>query len=307
MLITTEQMQALTTGFRADFEAGKSMVASQFTELSTSIPSTSATNTYGWLGEFPNMREWVGDRVLNELSTHSYTIANRRFESTVSVKRDDIEDDNIGIYKPMMQELGRLLTIHPDQLIFALLANGITELCYDGLPFFSAKHLVGEENVSNFDTATNGVPWYLLDCSRPLKPLIYQERKKGKLTTMTKDDDEESFMRGNFRYGVDNRCNVGFGFWQMAHCSQKPLTEANFNASVVAMRNLLNEAGNPLGINPTHIVVPPSLHSTALGLMAQTRANGASNPLFKRVEIIESDWLIAKPKANTETEGTPEA
>lgn len=293
MKITTEQMHALTTGFRTEFEKGKSMTVSQYEKIATIVPSSSATNTYGWLGAMPNMREWLGDRIIKELSTHSYTISNKSFESTVKVAKPDIEDDNIGIYKPLMQELGRLATIHPNQLVFQLLAQGIIKLCYDGKPFFSAEHPLGEAAISNFDAVENGTSWYLLDCSRPLKPIIYQERKKGQFTSMTKPDDENVFMRNEFRYGVDSRCNVGFGFWQMAYCSQKPLTESNFEAAYTAMRSHLNESGIPLGLKATHIVVPPSLHSVALTLMGQTRPNGASNSLFNRVQIVEVDWLLA--------------
>lgn len=294
MKITSEQMHALTTAFRSEFEKGKSTTESQYAKIVTTVPSTSATNFYGWLGEMPNMREWVGDRIIKEISAHGYTITNKSFESSVGVAKTAIEDDTIGIYKPLMQEMGRLTSVHPNQLVFQLLAQGHVELCYDEKPFFSKEHLVGEAKVSNFDEVANGKAWYLLDCSRPLKPIIFQERKKGQFTAMTKPDDESVFMRNEFRYGVDCRCNVGFGFWQMAHCSQKPLTEANFESAYTAMRSLLNESGNPLGIRATHIVVPPSLHSTALMLMAQTKCNGASNPLFNRVQIIEADWLLAK-------------
>jgi hypothetical protein len=53
------------------------------------VPSSSASETLGWLGQFPKMREWLGDRVINSLAMHGWTITNRRFESTVW-------DDKIG-------------------------------------------------------------------------------------------------------------------------------------------------------------------------------------------------------------------
>lgn len=302
MKITVQQMQALNTGFRAEFEKSKGATISLYQLIATVIGSTSASNTYGWLGEMPNMREWVGERVLNEISAHGYSITNKTFEATVKVKREDIEDDNIGIYSPMMAELGRNAALHPDQLVFSLLAKGITELCYDGKPFFAVDHPVMDGVVSNFEGVANGTSWYLLDLSRPLKPLIFQDRKKSVFTAMNKADDESVFMSNFFRYGVDSRCNVGFGFWQMALCSQQVLTETNFEAAYTKMRSQLNESGNPLGIKPTHIVVPPSLHSKALALMAQTTANGASNILYDRVKILEVDWLIANPVATPEPE-----
>jgi phage major head subunit gpT-like protein len=61
--------------------------------------------------------------------------------------------------------------------------------------------------------------WYLVDASRAIKPLIFQERKKPEFTSLIDAKDENVFMRGSYLYGVDNRCNAGFGLWQMAYGS----------------------------------------------------------------------------------------
>ncbi|MCY9771153.1 Mu-like prophage major head subunit gpT family protein, partial [Paenibacillus alvei] len=61
--------------------------------------------------------------------------------------------------------------------------------------------------------------WFLLCTTKPLKPLIYQNRKEAKFVAMDRDTDENVFMRKQFLYGVDGRSNAGFGFWQMAYGS----------------------------------------------------------------------------------------
>ena len=58
--------------------------------------------------------------------------------------------------------------------------------------------------------------WFLLCTSRPVKPLIYQQRKKAKFVSKTQETDENVFMKKQFLYGADCRGNAGFGFWQMA-------------------------------------------------------------------------------------------
>nr|WP_255327039.1 Mu-like prophage major head subunit gpT family protein [Pseudomonas aeruginosa] len=92
------------------------------------IPSTTASNTYGWLGQFPKLREWIGQRVIKDMAAQGYQITNKLFESTVGVKRTDIEDDNLGVYGPLMQEMGRAAGAHPDELVFALLKAGNANL-----------------------------------------------------------------------------------------------------------------------------------------------------------------------------------
>ncbi|WP_368242098.1 Mu-like prophage major head subunit gpT family protein, partial [Intestinimonas butyriciproducens] len=61
--------------------------------------------------------------------------------------------------------------------------------------------------------------WYLLCTTRPIKPLIYQQRKKAKFVSLTSENDANVFMKKQFLYGVDCRGNAGFGFWQMAYGS----------------------------------------------------------------------------------------
>lgn len=103
-------------------------------------PSNSKENTYGWLKDVPGMREWIGDRVIQNLSEAEYTIRNKSFELTVGVKREDIEDDTIGVYAPMFRALGAQVAYSPDEIVFALLPAGFTTKCWDGRPFFDSAH-----------------------------------------------------------------------------------------------------------------------------------------------------------------------
>lgn len=67
--------------------------------------------------------------------------------------------------------------------------------------------------------AGHNTAWYLLCTSRPLKPLIYQQRQAAKFVAKTDEKDDNVFMKKEFLYGADSRGNVGFGFWQMAYGS----------------------------------------------------------------------------------------
>src|SRR5690554_2719949 len=231
MIITPALLTALFTSYKKEYEAGLAMVEPTWGKVASKVPSSSASNTYGWLGQFPQFREWVGDRVIKDMAAHGYQITNKLFESTVGVKRTDIEDDNVGIYTPLFAEMGRAAGAHPDQLIFELLKVGHSTLCFDGQNFFDTDHPV-YPNVDGTGAAVTvansfapaadpGPAWYLLDTSRALKPLIYQERTKPEFASMTKLDDEQVFTADEYRFGVRARNNAGFGFWQMAVRSTK--------------------------------------------------------------------------------------
>ena len=142
MMITADILRDLFTGFNASFAKGFGAPESQYKRIATVVPSKSASNTYGWLGKSPKFREWLGDRVIQNMAAHGYAIINKNFETTVGVDRNDIEDDNIGIYSALFEELGQGAAEFPDELVFGLLKDGITKLCYDEQPFFDANHPV---------------------------------------------------------------------------------------------------------------------------------------------------------------------
>ncbi len=165
-----------------------------------------------------------------------------------------------------------------------------------GRTFFDASHPSYDKagnmvNVSNYQDGLLPL-WVLADCSRPLKPIIFQKRKDYQFRSQTTDATDRVFMRDEFAYGVDARVNVGFGFWQQAFASKVELDKANFEAARLFMRKLNSDKGRPLGIRPTHIIVHPDLQSKAEELFKNSRmAGGANNPLYDAVKIIVADWF----------------
>ncbi len=296
MIINRQSLTTLNTGFKGNFQIGFEGVVPMWNRVATLVPSATATEEYAWLGAFPGMREWIGERQIKNLAQHGYSIKNRRFESTVSVPKTAVEDDQFGVYAPMMQEMGRSAAEHPDTLVFGLLKNAFASQCYDGQFFFDTDHpVVGadgvERSVSNVQ-AGSGAPWFLLDTRRALKPLIFQERKKPQFVAKDDPTDDRVFMKDEYVYGTDSRCNVGLGFWQMAFGSKADLTEANLRAAYTAMTTLKGDEDRPLGMLPNLLVVHPSLKFTADELLkAQMKNGGASNIMQGLVDSLASPWL----------------
>lgn len=303
--ITSTLLNGLRTAFRTDFQKALGGVEPQYKEVASEVPSTTKSNTYGWLGAMPAFREWVGARQFKSLSEHGYAITNKTFESSVEVSRDDIEDDNLGIYKPAVQEMAISGGLFPDELVFGLLGNGFTTLCYDGQNFFDTDHPVNslhdgsgtDTSVANMlvDGAYTGAPWFLLDTSRALKPLIWQNRRKLDITSKFNPEDPAVFTSNTFQFGADLRGNAGFGFWQMAFGVKAELNADNFWAAWEAMRGFTADGGAKLKIKPTLLVVPASLERKAVELLErQLRAEGGvavDNELAKKVKVLVADAL----------------
>jgi phage major head subunit gpT-like protein len=140
MLINAPNLDALRTTFGTQYAAGYARTQTFFDKICTEIPSNSKSNTYGWVAQLLVLREWLGPRVAQNLSEHSYTLVNKTFEGTVEVDRDEIEDDNIGVYTGvMMPQLGEATKKHPDILIRSMLAAN-TAVGFDGVTLFNATH-----------------------------------------------------------------------------------------------------------------------------------------------------------------------
>ncbi|MGH7027835.1 Mu-like prophage major head subunit gpT family protein [Brevundimonas sp.] len=295
MLINRHNLDILYRGFSASFARGFEGAQSQYGQIAMTVPSSTRDQTYAWLGQIPKMREWLGERIIKSLEAHGFTITNRKFELTIGVERDDITDDQYGIFGPLFDEMGRSAREQPDELIFSLLKAGFDQKCFDGKFFFDTEHPVveGEETVSVSNMqAGAGEAWYLLDTSRAIRPVIFQEREKPRLAKVDDDNESYVFTTDKFLYGVRARHNVGFGLWQLAFASKAELTPENYAAARLAMQTMKGDEGRLLGIRPNTLVVPPSLEGAARRIVSNSlNAEGGTNEWAGTATPIISPWL----------------
>jgi len=290
MLINQANLKDIYSSFNTIFNKTFSETPILYPKIAMEVPSEASDENYLWLGSLPSMREWIGARHIQNLSAHTYSIKNRDFETTVAVNRNDIEDDRIGVYKPMIQDLAESARKLPDRLVFGLLPKAFTDLCYDKKPFISSNHpspskkgeaqsnkgtdkltmesygaarssmmsLTNEQDEPLYiipdllvvspqnealarkilyadliNSETNiykgtaeilvapeliGNPdmWFLLCTTKSIKPFIFQSRRKPQLISKDSSNDDNVFFEKQYIYGVDSRCNAGYGLWQLA-------------------------------------------------------------------------------------------
>ena len=254
MLITRQNLLNTTTAFTTVFNNAFAGYTPTWNRVAMEVPSSTRTNDYRWLGKLKGMREWVGDRVLNNLEESGYQIRNKHFENTVEVDADDFADDQIGIYTPMIADLGQTAAEHPDTLVFSLLRTADSTLCYDGQYMADTDHPVvnaagATVSVSNFQ-AGGTEPWFLMVTKRVIKPVIFQNRQPTKFVALDHPDDPTVVMKRKFIYGVDDRKNVGFGLWQLMFMSRAALTPDNYAAARAAIMAFTGDGGRPLNLVP---------------------------------------------------------
>lgn len=151
--VDTSTLTAIYESVRALFLEIYNSTPPAYTDYAMEVESSGQTEQYHWLGAFPRMKEWVSERIVERLGAFMYTVENRNYEDTISIDMNDIEDDRVGLYRPIIELAAQTARNHPAQLALQVFNNNPTG--YDGQPLFSTSHQEGNSGVqSNVVTGT---------------------------------------------------------------------------------------------------------------------------------------------------------
>lgn len=277
----------------------------EWQKVATRIGSSSTSNLYPFLAETGGMREWVGDAIFDQLRSYRYEIVNRKFQKGLWADRDQILDDAGGL-APLLSShaeiAARACASHPDEIVIGeALNNAHTLLCYDGQPMVDDSHpnANGDGGTQDNDMDGSGTAWYLMDTTRPLKPLIYQVREAIQFASLTNMNSDSVFHTHKFKWNAWTRDAAGYGLWQTLVKSRQTLNEANFVEARQRMASFhigekdpLTGTYRPMRCRANLLVVPQSLEETARKLFGQDRlASGEDNYLKGAIEIFVSKYL----------------
>ena len=296
MAFTESQvLEALQTAMSAAYTRGLGAAKPQWQMVASEVPSSAAANNYGWMKDLPGIEEWLTDRQLADLGKHGYQITNKTWESSIKIKREDFDDNQLGIYSVLAEKYGQDVAIFPDSLAYSLLKNGFSTLCFDGQYFFDTDHPMAGGTYSNIvgTGAETGEPWFLLDTSQVVKPIIYQNRRPFVFQNM-QPNSEYTWFNNAYAAGVDGRSNVGFGFWQTAVGSKAALTVENYEAAIQKMAGTKKDNGEPHDIRHTTLVTGYGNRAAAMKILKASLTNGGdTNVYFNDAELVVSRYITA--------------
>lgn len=153
LLVNGATVNAIFLNLKATFSQAFDTAVVQWEQTAMRVPSGGAEVVYSWFENFPQMRKWVGEKVIKALAAQGYTLVNDDYESTIQVLRKHIEDDQLGIYAPQAQMAGWAARNWPDAMLAAVKNAAFTALCYDGQYFYDTDHPVAGGVKSNKGTA----------------------------------------------------------------------------------------------------------------------------------------------------------
>lgn len=154
MNITASNLDALFKTFQTKFnEAQKAAETRAFpndlipADVAMTFIGGGSAIEHGWLEQIHGIHEWVGDRVIHNAKLGKLTVVNRDFENTVSVPRNAIEDDQYGVYAPLVAMMGSDAEgLWKKLCLEALMGNGEWA---DGNPFFCSGRVMGQSTITN--------------------------------------------------------------------------------------------------------------------------------------------------------------
>lgn len=298
-VLTQAQIDNLKTTLIARWNHGLTLSKEDWKLIAKLVTSNGASNTYAWLTQFPAFREWVGSRLHKTVAERAYQVMNRKFEVTVDVPIDDIDDDQTGQYGTLAEGGGQSSVDLKNDLVYQALAAGFTSECYDGQYFFDTDHptFANEDGTGALVPISNmqagiGAPWILLCTKRAPAPIYLQERMKPRFDMLSNIQGDRNFDFDQISFGGKWRGNSAYGFWQCAFGSKAALTPVNFEAAYDAMGEFKGDGQRKLGILADTLVTGMANRAAAEAILTkQNLAGGETNTNYKRVELIVTPWL----------------
>lgn len=294
ILVNASVLNSVFTGLKTIFNNALKAQPGNWQATAMEVPSTGASEDYAWLSRFPAWRKWIGEKFVKSLEAGKYTKVNEDWETTISVRRNDIEDDRLGIYNIQAQSAGDSAGELNDIIVDSLKNGAFANPCIDGQYFYDTDHEVNGASVSNKLTAVlssatpaaaaasygaartailkftddEGMPlrlvpdtlevppaleaianklmtadklddnspnpykgtakvllnpaltsdtvWFLHVTTKTVKPFIVQMRKKPTFVSQTSTENDDVFMKAEFKFGAEARATGVYGFWQLS-------------------------------------------------------------------------------------------
>ena len=119
--------------------------------ISNYFTSDQDSEEYRWLGQSPQMREWVGGRMAKGFKENGIEIKNKHYEATIEFLVKDLRRDKSDQVMARIADLAERTNAHWASLLSTLIINGPSTACYDSQFFFDTDHSEGDSGTQDND------------------------------------------------------------------------------------------------------------------------------------------------------------
>ena len=148
MIITPANLNIFFTGLDTRFWTAYSNAPTWHATIATIYPATTETWLQGWISMLDKLRVWKGPRIVRTPAPQTYGVTMLPFELTEPIDQFKLEDDQHGIYGPLIAMMGENSAKWPDYTLRDLLeglgdfASTGSQTGTDGVAHWSASHPV---------------------------------------------------------------------------------------------------------------------------------------------------------------------
>ena len=160
MLITPANLNIFFTALDTRFWQAFSQAPVWHEQVATVYPTNTEQWLMGWIGALDKLRVWKGARITHTPAPQTYGVTVLPFELTESIDMFKLEDDQHGIYGPVVAHMGEMSAKWPDYTLRDLIeglgdfASTASQLGPDGVSLWNTAHPVDYYNAS-LGTYTN--------------------------------------------------------------------------------------------------------------------------------------------------------
>lgn len=142
MQLTPQNLRDLRTAINLLYTNARKSTKAVWSDFAARVTSTTRSTHFPMHAALRRLRRWEGERKVVNGKTYVYQVNAEKFELTAGIPVDDIEDDNVGAYNAMVEDMGMQSELWLDDLAFELWLRGEDAAypCFDGKAFFANDH-----------------------------------------------------------------------------------------------------------------------------------------------------------------------
>ena len=154
--ITPQTIRDLRVAINMGLTKGRGMARPFWPRFAAKVSANTKHVSLPMHAATAKLRRWDGERKVVGGKAYDYRVTPDRFELTLGIPVEEIEDDNIGAWQHTIQDMGVQIELWPDDLVAAVLLAGESGLGFDGLAFFANTHsLKSGTTIDNLFTSTS--------------------------------------------------------------------------------------------------------------------------------------------------------
>lgn len=155
MQITPQALRDLRVAINMLFSGARAKTPSVYSDFASRVTASTKTMSFPSHASTRKLRRWDGERKVVNGKAYDYQVTAEKFELTMGIPVEEIEDDNIGAYNHLVMDMGEQTALWPDDLVFEALLAGESGLAFDGKAFFANDHaLKSGSTIDNLQAST---------------------------------------------------------------------------------------------------------------------------------------------------------